>query len=190
MKVIDIVSIIGLILLIGCSQKSDINYVEIENEITNLESLGEKKTYLEQILEDDQSVRNPQKSSEIINEFGRNSKEYHDYGKAMRQQDDINLFKIEKYLSIHGYPDKEMGQMAITAPWMVIHHAQGYEARERNFGIIYSAYKNGSIDVDALSFYLGRMYELKFGERHRMENPYQMEDEVVQLMKKLEIAGK
>jgi hypothetical protein len=38
------------------------------------------------------------KSSEIIAQFGRVSKEYHDFGKAMRQQDEINLFKVEQYL--------------------------------------------------------------------------------------------
>jgi hypothetical protein len=108
----------------------------------------------------------------------------------MRQQDILNLFKIEYYLEVHGYPKKEMGEMATTAPWMVIHHAQSYETRERNFRIIHDAYLNGSIDIDALSFFLGRMYEMKFGERHRMENPYRMEDEVVQLMGKLNLTDK
>jgi hypothetical protein len=83
-----------------------------------------------------------------------------------------------------------MGESATTSPWMVIHHAPDYEPRERNFRIIYDAYLKGSIDIDALSFFLGRMYEMKFGKRHRMENPYQMEDEGNQLMEELDLNAK
>lgn len=103
----------------------------------------------------------------------------------MRQQDAINLAKIEGYFNTYGYPKKEMGEIATMVPWLVIHHAQGYEPRERNFEILYKAYLKGTIDVDAISFYLGRMHEIKFGNRHRMENPYKLEDEVNQLIEKL-----
>jgi hypothetical protein len=185
-----IVITIFLPFLIACnknfeSQNANADYSQIKMEIENLDSLQDKKKYLEGILQDDQSVRDHKISSEIITQFGRDSKESHDFGKAMRQQDEINLYKVEYYLLVHEYPDKEMGENATTAPWMVIHHAPEYEPRERNFRIIYDAYLKGSIGIDALSFFLGRMYEMKFGKRHRMENPYQMEDEVSQLMKKL-----
>ena len=65
--------------------------------------------------------------------YGKDSEEHMEYVKAQWRQDEINLIKIEKYLEIHGYPEKELGGQATTAPWMVIHHVQGYEVRERNF---------------------------------------------------------
>jgi len=72
-----------------------------------------------------------------------------------------------------GYPSKEMGQMAVNTPWMVIHKAQGYEPRKRNFDKVYEAYLKGDINDGAISFYLGRMYQIKKGERFRMESPYE-----------------
>jgi molybdopterin synthase catalytic subunit len=72
----------------------------------------------------------------------------------------------------------------------VIHHAQDYETRERNFEKVYEAYLKGDIDDGAISFYLGRMYEMKNGERLRMESPYRAEDEINQLIKELNLEKK
>lgn len=185
MKILNSILAIILLFYFACSQKPVPDYSEVEYEINNLASFEDKKSYLEAIYKDDQRVRDAQKSTDLINKYGRDSKEYRSYGQVMRQQDAINLAKIEGYFTAYGYPEKEMGEIATMAPWLVIHHTQGYEPRERNFEILYNAYLNGTIDIDAISFYLGRMYEIKFGNRHRMENPYKLEDEVNQLIKKL-----
>lgn len=172
-------------ILLSCNEKQSTDFFKIENEISCLESFEDKKSYLEAIYKDDQRVRDAEKSTELINKYGINSKEYRIYGQAMRQQDAINLAKIEGYFATYGYPEKEMGEIATMTPWLVIHHAEGYKVREGNFEIIYGAYLEGSIDIDAVSFFLGRMYEIKFGERFRMGNPYRLEDEVDMLMEKL-----
>ena len=45
----------------------------------------------------------------------------------------------------------------------------------------------GIIDYGAISLYLGRMYEMKYGERLEMESPYKGEDEINQLVKALDL---
>ncbi|HET8858382.1 hypothetical protein [Marivirga sp.] len=123
----------------------------------------------------------------MIHQYDGDSKEYKDFQTAQKTTDAINLAKVEYYLNFHGYPEKEMGEIATTAPWVVIHHAADFKTRERNFKIIYKAYLKEAIDIDALSMYLGRMYKMKFGERHRMKNPYKPEDEINLLTEKLEL---
>ncbi|MBL0190347.1 MAG: hypothetical protein IPQ18_03120 [Saprospiraceae bacterium] len=87
-------------------------------------------------------------------------------------------------------PKKEMGGFATTTPYMVIHHAQSYDARERNFEIVYAAYLNGDIDHTAISFYLGRMYQMKYGVRLQMEGHYTLADEINKLIKELNLEEK
>ena len=184
---------ITLISIFACNSKvnqSSEQIKEIENEIQQLKTANAKKIYLEKILEDDQAVRDSEKSAELMLKYGKDSEEYMEYVKTQWKQDEINLIKVEKYLEIYGYPGKELGDMATTTPWMVIHHAQGYETRERNFEKVYGAYLKGDIDDGAISFYLGRMYQMKNGERLRMESPFKAEDEINQLIKELNLEEK
>jgi hypothetical protein len=193
MKIEKIILAIILVSIFACNGEGNqaVGQIkEIENEIRQLKSTNAKKIYLEKILEEDQAVRDGEKSAELMLKYGKDSDEYMEYVKAQWKQDEINLIKIEKYLDIHGYPEKEMGDMATTTPWMVIHHAQGYETRERNFEKVYEAYLKGDIDDGAISFYLGRMYEMKNGDRLRMESPYKAEDEINQLIKELNLEEK
>jgi len=179
-----------LVAFFGCKEADHEQQVIIEDEIKKLESVGDKKTYLENILEDDKKVRDGSKRADIILKYGKNSKEFRDYQNKQWEQDEINLVKIEKYLEIHGYPKKQLGDMATTTPWIVIHHAQGYGTRERNFEKVYEAYLKGDIDDGAISFYLGRMYEMKNGKRLRMESPYKSEDEINKLILELNLEDK
>lgn len=193
MRTSRIILAIILVLIFSCNGKDDktgLQIKQIEKEIQQLEEKTAKRMYLENILRDDQKVRNSEKSSELVLKYGIDSPEYMEFIEAQWKQDKINLIKIEKYLEIHGYPDKQLGEMATTAAWMVIHHAQGYEIRERNFEIIYKAYWTGNIDENALSFYLGRMYEMKNGKRLKMESPYKTVDEINQLIKGLDLEKK
>ena len=193
MKIGKTVLAITLISIFACNSKvnqSSEQIKEIENEIQQLKTANAKKIYLEKILEDDQAVRDSEKSAELMLKYGKDSEEYMEYVKTQWKQDEINLIKVEKYLEIYGYPGKELGDMATTTPWMVIHHAQGYETRERNFEKVYGAYLKGDIDDGAISFYLGRMYQMKNGERLRMESPFKAEDEINQLIKELNLEEK
>ncbi len=189
MKIEKYILLLLSLLYIGCSGNSNDGDAIIAHEIIKLKTDEDKKRYLEKILEDDQQVRGS-KGQELMLKYGKDSKEHMDYIKAQWEMDKINLLKVEKYLEIHGYPNKDFGDLATTTPWMVIHHAQGYDTRERNFEIVYEAYLNGDIEDGAISFYLGRMYEMKNRERLIMQNPYKSEDEINKLIKELNLEEK
>ena len=55
-----------------------------------------------------------------------------------------------------------------------------------NVNGITSGYLDGNIDDGAMSFYLGRMYEMKNNRtRLQMENPYTAEEQINKLIKEL-----
>ena len=133
MKVDKFILATFLILFLSCTGKESNGISELENEINKLESLEDKKQYLEKILEDDQKVRGIE-GQELMLKYGKDSKEHMDYIKAQWKQDEINLRKIETYLGKYDYPKKdEMGRDVATAPWIVIHHQTDTEIRNRNF---------------------------------------------------------
>ncbi|MEZ4933326.1 MAG: hypothetical protein R2788_14550 [Saprospiraceae bacterium] len=191
MKIVKIIFLFTLISIFGCNGQSNQSSEKsngIEYEIQQLETADSKKAYLEQILADDQAVRNGEISAELMLKYGKDSEEYMEYVKAQWDQDEINLHKIETYLEEYGYPKKdELGKDVAIAPWLVIHHSTDTGIRNRNFEILYKAYLSGDIDDTAMSMYLGRTYEFTFKERFRMENPYKSEDEINQLIEKLNL---
>lgn len=187
MKVGTILYMLTLILIFGCNQRTENNAYDFANEINQLETFQDKKIYLENIFEDDQKVRNGKKEAEIISKYGYRSDEHKKLAEEQWRQDEINLQKIEAYLKKHGYPEKEMGELATTAPWVVIHHSQEYHTREKYFEIIYEAYLKGDIDDGAISFYLGRMYEMKNGERIKIEGSYKTDDQINILIQELNL---
>jgi hypothetical protein len=191
MKIVKIIFLFSLISIFGCNGQSNQSGEKsngIEYEIQQLETADSKKAYLEQILADDQAVRNGEISAGLMLKYGKDSEEYMEYVKAQWDQDEINLHKIETYLEEYGYPKKdELGKDAAIAPWLVIHHSTDTGIRNRNFEILYKAYLSGDIDDTAMSMYLGRTYEFTFRERFRMENPYKSEDEINQLIEKLNL---
>jgi len=174
-----------LILNSGC-HRSHINELSTtEKEIVALESITQKRDYLENIYNLDQEVRGD-RSSEIMIEHGKDSQKFREYIAEQLKVDQRNLNKIETYIKIHDHPNRtEVGEIAAITPWVVIHHAQGYQPRERNFKVLYKAYKNNDIDDGQISMFLGRMYQLKNGDRFEMKSPYTSEDEINQLIKEL-----
>jgi len=181
---------IGAIIVVmsSCKPKANSETFNFEKEILALESVQNKRDYLEKIFEDDQKLRDG-KGSEIMIKYGMDSKEYNDHIKLMNKQDEENLNKIETYFKIYGHPKQsEVGEIAAITPWAVIHHGQEYEPRERNFSVLYSAYLNGDLDDGQVSMLLGRMYEMKKGERFRMMGDYNSEGKIKQLIEKLNLS--
>jgi len=175
-----------LAILTAC-QTSDRNQKsDIVSEIEALKTDAQKIVYLENILDKDQEVRSDEEE-ELAKSYGAGSKEYKKYIDEQWAMDSINLIKIEHYLAIHGYPNHELGKDAKMTPWIVIHHAKGYAARERNFEVIYEAYLNEYINDSFLSGYLDRMYFLKHFESFRMKGPYNIKDEIDQLIEVLDL---
>lgn len=166
--------------------KIDIDLAKLQTSIENLKTNDHKKAFLEKILEEDQGVRKPGVSANLKIKYGEDSQEYNDYYQAQWKQDAINLVKVEKYIATFGYPSKkDLGDKAATAPFLVIQHSTDSEARDRNFESLYKAYLEDNIDDTAMSFYLGRNYDFKFGKRFDMPSPYKSVDEINQLIKEL-----
>lgn len=185
---------IAILIFLGCGNNSNdnlelrrpiVDVTVFEKEFENINSIEEQKDYLEQLLRDDQEVRQGQ-DAEIMLEFGYNSKEHTEYLNKQLQRDAENLAKAELYIEKFGYPNiEELGEVASRAPWLVVHHSMSYETRVKYFPIFYQAYKDGNIGEDLFALYLGRMHRMKYGESLKMENPYRSEDEIKQLIKKL-----
>ena len=175
-----------LICFLTACKESSVSQIElIEKELTALTSNDLKRAWLEELNIDDQKMRQGQ-SSELMAKHGNDSKEYYNYIQAMNDLDALNLLKIESCIQKYGHPKKsELGKTAAGVFWMVVHHSNSYEDRERNFGILYQAFLDGEIDDGAMSFYLGRMFLMKMGFRHEMKNPYKGIDEINQLIEKL-----
>lgn len=176
-----------IISMASCKSKIEVETSGFETELLELKTIQDKRDYLEIIFKDDQKLRNGI-GSEIMLKYGKESKEYKDHTELLIKQDEENLNKIETYLKLYGHPKQsEVGEIAAVTPWAVIHHAQGYEPRERNFTVLYRAYLNGDLDNDQLSMFLGRMYEIQNGEEFRMTRPHSAEDEINQLIEVLNL---
>lgn len=190
MKITTLFFSIMIVSLIGCAEHQDKVSSNIDREIEELKTTEDKKVFLDKIFEDDQKVRGGE-ASQIILKYGKNSEEYREYVLTQMKQDEINLIKIEKYLKAYGHPKRsEVGNAADT-PWVVIHHSNGgYKIRKKHFESIYEAYLQGDIDDGAFSLYLRRMYLIKNERSFRMESPYKPEDEINQLIKKLNLEKK
>lgn len=186
-----LILIITIALIVGCNENVNKEDLNIESEINNLKTEQDKIKFLEAILEEDQKVRDGEKVAALMLKYGKDSKEYMEYINAQWKQDEINLQKIEIYLKTFGYPNKKsFGKDAAIAPWLVIHHSTDLGVRNRNFEYLYAAYLIEDIDDTAMSMYLGRTYEFTFRERLRMESPYKPEDEINQLIEKLNLEEK
>lgn len=163
-----------LLLTLACHQPAPGHLPHLlDQEIQSLSTAHARKVWLEQILHDDQRVR------------GQDAKKHHDWIRTQLKQDSINLAKVESYLSHYGHPKRAEVGNAADAPWMVIHHAQGYAVRDRYFEMLYEAYLNGDINYTAISFFLDRMHEMKFGERLSITGKYRPEYKIEQLTKGL-----
>lgn len=172
-----------LFIYVGCQSKTASEAVGPYN-IDHVESREERKAFLQQIRDDDQGVRG-EEGAELMIKYGKESKEHKDYIKKQHDQDAINLSKIEAYFEKFDHPRvTDVGSLA-SVPYLVIHHAQGYDVRERHFTKIYKAYKEGNISDTSMSFYLGRMHQMKFNERFVIEGPFRSDDEINQLIKLL-----
>lgn len=171
-------------ILLGCNTKTVNAYLEEVKTLTTPESQIE---YLEAIAKSDQEVR---KESSLARQFyGIDSEEEQTIIKKMMEVDNVNLAKIEAFLSIIGHPSIEVhGKSVSSVPCLVVHHAGGgIHPRERNFSYFYDAWKKGDLDGGMFTFYLNRWHDIKFGHRLEIESPFTEEFEIDTLLQVLEI---
>ena len=170
----------------SCVEKQEKVNIEVDKIVSALKSTDGKKAFLENIFEADQRVRDSEKSAQIVTQFGNDSKEHKDYVREQWRQDEINLIKVETFIKFFGYPSqKELGEYAALAPWIVIHHSSDVSVRNRNFKDLYRAYLSEDIDDNALAMYLGRTYRFIEREDFYIESPFKAEDEINGLIEAL-----
>ncbi len=106
----------------------NVNYGQIltdrfVHEIVALDSDEKKETYLLQINQSDQKVRNDS------NECQKNkdgSLECAELLQKAQQTDLENLVKVAMYLRVHGYPSQsKFSSETSSTPWLVLHHTVG-----------------------------------------------------------------
>ena len=159
----------------------------IDQEVYALKSTEAKRDFLEEVFKEDQKYRQGQ-SSQILQTYGKLSKQYQSFMIDSDRNDSLNLAKVESYVKIHGYPNLQtLGELAAQTPWAVIHHANNYEDRLRNFKLLHQAYQDGNIDSGAFSLFLERMYNYKFRQRYVIEGVYDQAEQIEKLIQLLEL---
>lgn len=179
--------IIASIFFISCQEKP--SQVEKELKAFNLEPLNtvaERKAFLQNILDGDKGIR--EKSTSIQIEFGSDSNEYFTLVEEMNKVDDLNLAKIHSYLKKYDYPDAETyGKNLSVVPILVVHHSNNDNVRRDFYPQFKTAYDQGRLEAAFFALYLGRMYEFEKGSYYRMESPYMIEDQIDSLITQLDL---
>ncbi|WP_300442018.1 hypothetical protein [Christiangramia sp.] len=179
--------IFGLITFVGCDKVEEKNSVNVKQEIAKLKSSSDQEEYLEYIYESDQDIRDG-RSSEIVLKYGKNSSQYQNFVYLIDSIDQLNLKRIDLYLSTFGYPSKDsVSNRALTAPWIVVHHSTDIQERRRFFPLLQNAYENQNINSDQFELYLGRTYQFEFGKYPSTEGAYQITDKINRLIKELNL---
>jgi hypothetical protein len=165
-----------------CNCTEDIQQAQLisSEEVKALTSMEAKCAFLEEIRETDQAVR------------GEEARQYDDqaYRKIMREQDSINLQKMEVYLERFGYPTKEeFGENAAVTPWLVIQHQPDIEVRNRYFEAIYEAHQRGDVDDIMMYLYLDRNYHISNFEQLEMADSLPVKTKIRLLLDALELGS-
>ena len=152
--------------------------------ITSLHTVEDQEAFLLDLFRRDQEIRLQMDS--ITQTFGYQSEEWVERQMAMHTQDSINLIKTEIYLETFGYPARDQfSELAVSAPWAVIHHWNVPEDRIRLYPYMRKAWDQGKIDAGQFSFFLSRTYRSQFGEDFKMEGKFWPEQKIDTLEKLL-----
>ncbi len=190
-------TIILIIVLSSCKNTTEPSYAQfddptvlkehvidsLDQQFAQLSSTSEKQEYLEEIYAQDQQARFSNREAELNEKLDSIS-----FQKALQntyQVDAINRYKIRAFLEKYDHPNpSDFSEKAVITPWLVIHHSD-LSYREQFSSEMQSAYDQGFIDVDRFSIYLGRTYEMKYGERFKMPSPFQPQEEIDSLIQLL-----
>jgi len=179
--------LLGLVFM-QCQPKPSEEQIKIDYKeiVKTLQSNSTKVAYLQGILSLDTEVREAERS--MVAKFGWNSAEHKASINKVKDAEKINLEKIEAFLDVYGYPDKQsLKSNSVDAPYTIILQINDLEAKERNFRHMYSAYRNKDLPGGSLANYMHKMYELKMGERMQLKNPFTEKFELDTLIRSLKL---
>ncbi len=120
----------------------------IKNNVNKTDSIIRKE--LELIKVEDQTLR--LLLPNVIEKFGRESKEYKYIWSQIQKQDSISSYKLFKVLDNHGWVGKSrIGSSANQAIWLTIQHSD-VEAQEKYIPLLRESVKNGESEGWHLAF--------------------------------------
>ncbi|MEQ8909203.1 MAG: hypothetical protein RIC95_08420 [Vicingaceae bacterium] len=140
-----------LVLLVNCTTTE--KKKELSFEIPETEK--EKKVFLKEILEKDQTTR--EASTQARQEFGYESAEHLEAEKKIWSADKENLEKVFFYLETYGFPERDTyGKDGVAAIWLTLHHLNPPDnhLRREYFPYLYQAWKEGDMTDKEMSFFL------------------------------------
>ena len=171
-----------IITSIGCQENTP-QPPNLDKEIATLNSPEKLAAYYTEIRTTDQQVRG-EYTTAVLQKHGANSVQYREHIRLQKEQDSLNLIKIEKLFVKYGYPKtNEVGELAASAPWTVVHHASKLQDRLDNYKMMRAGYRVGEIDDTAFAMYLNRTYEhLNNGQRLRMQGTFKTKTQIDSLL--------
>lgn len=123
-------------------------------EISQLTGNRAKSDYLETIFQSDQDIR-VYWNEEVAKDTSYSGRKR--ILDQVREVDSINLVKVGLYLNHYGYPNQnEIDGLALSTPWLIIHHATHNEVRIKYYPILLEAYHNNNIKEEPFRMYLCR----------------------------------
>ena len=151
-------------------------------KIDSLITYKDQSEYLENIVNEDQNIRNEEQY--ILSKKGINTIDYMNIIKKMSNLDKINLSKIEYYLLKYGHPSIIIhGEKASYCPWLIIHHSEDLQTREKHFNVLYNAYVDYNLSESLFILYLQRFYQMKYGKSYDSNNKNIEVDDIIKKLK-------
>lgn len=146
-------------------------------KIQSLHSDELQEAFLLDLFRRDQYLR--LRMDSITQQYGYRSPEWVSLDSSMWVQDSVNVLDTEIFLKTYGYPDRErFSELAVHAPWAVIHHIPDYQTSVRLYPLLRSAYESGKLEAGEMLFFLSRTYRDRFGEEFKLEGKFWPEEKI------------
>jgi hypothetical protein len=105
---------------------------------------------LDTIHQEDQKYR--EESQKLETKLGWDSKEVLDLWEIINVKDSINLIKVEKILTEHGWLGADVvGEQGNRTIFLVIQHARNFATQKKYLPMMRQAVKNGNADAKSLA---------------------------------------
>ena len=162
---------------------TQVDYLEL---VKGLSSTEAKVGYLQGIETLDEQARKAERDA--MSTHGYNSNQHQSAKKELQKAEAFNIEKIEAYLKVWGYPEKEILKTnAADMPIKVIHESNDLNVKRRNFKYLHTAYRNKLLVGSLFSRYLNKYYEMSKGERMNIPNPYSEDFEIDTLLRSMRL---
>lgn len=130
---------------------------QVEAELSRVHTDAERCAYLESVFAADQHPRLIEVSPNgYPSEAART--------RAMMDVNRLNSHRIDRYLRLFGHPQRSAcSELAVIAPWTVLHHSIDDALRTRWTPVLIEAYQKGDLEADHVAWFLKRSYQTRYG---------------------------